>query len=114
MEHNNIIYTKEEVIASIELKEILFKQLKKALLNEKCKEYSRRYRIENKDKVNEYHRLNNYNKYHNNPEWRATQLERNRICRYNKINMDIPTEPLKRGRRQKMGLNDNLELYNLF
>ena len=68
---------------------------------------------DNRDKINEHHKEMNYKRYHNNPEWRAQQLERNRIYRYNKKNMDLPSEPLKRGPKHKMVLDENLELCSL-
>lgn len=113
MEHNNITYTKEEVLASVELKDILFKRLKKEMLNERSKIYSRKYRTENRDQINEYHKQQNYIRYHTNPEWRLQHLERNRINRYNKKNMEISSEPVKRGAKHKMTLDENLELCSL-
>lgn len=113
MEYENVTYTKEQVLASVELKDILFKRLKKALLNERSKMYSRQYRLDKRVKINEYQKQKTYDRYHHNPEWRAQHLEKGRIYRYNKKLMEIPSEPVKRGPKPKMILDENLELRSL-
>jgi hypothetical protein len=115
MEHNNIIYTKEQVLESEELKEILLKQLKKQELLIRKREISRLYRITHKEQVNLYQKNKKYHDYHNDDEYRKKYLEKKKVALYNrKIILGISSIPLKRGRKQMQALGDDLQLYDLF
>jgi hypothetical protein len=114
MEHNNITYTKEQVLESDELKKILFEKLKKEQLNMRKKEYSKNYRDINKEKVNMYQREKRYLKYNSDPEYKSRVLQQQRNCKNKKkILMGLiidPLEIMKRGRPDNYKLDDNLEL----
>lgn len=81
----------------------------------KDKEYHILYRSNNVDKVREYHRLHNSMKYNNDIEYRLKLLKYIKQYRLNNVDK-IRDKPFQenRGRKQLMGLDDNLELYNLF
>lgn len=109
---NDVQYNKIEIDESPELKKELFKQLKRDHYRNVCRETARIYRINNREKVNEYNREYQRNKYHNDENYRNSRLNNNKEYLEKKgLNLDSFLLPkLSRGRPNKFKLNENFEL----
>lgn len=106
---NDISYSKNEIDENEELKTELLKMLKKDHYKIVCKETSKLYRQANKEKINNYNKEYQRNKYAINDEYRENRLKWqkeyiNKKC----ISDGVIKKP--KGRPSKFMLNENFEL----
>jgi hypothetical protein len=103
---NNVEYTKEDIIKDNELKKQLLEQLKREQLLEQRRIYSRQYRKDNKEKVQQYSREYLKNRYNNDENYRLKVLEK---LKNKRIEQGFMPKP--KGRPQKYYLDsDTLNL----
>jgi hypothetical protein len=73
---NNIEYSMEDIKNNKELENNLLKQMKKEYYKKTCRETARKWRAENREKVNEYSREYQRRRYNEEEQYKLNKLEK--------------------------------------